>query len=123
MSPEATTPIVHEKHTITKRSYLPAGIAFGLAAGSAIAGGIFGTIVIVRTNDLAASCPNNVCSPAQQGTWNETRTFATISTVTFVIAGAAAVAGIVLVALAPKRVVETASVRASPSGLWLEGTF
>lgn len=122
-APEITTPVVHERHTITKRSYLPAGIAFALAGGSAIAGGIFGSIVVVRTNDLAASCPGNVCSPAQRGNWNELGTFATVSTVTFIVAGVAAVAGIVLVALAPRRVVETASVRASPSGLWLEGTF
>lgn len=121
-APDAT-PIVHEKHTITKRSYVPAGIAFALAGGTAIAGGIFGSIVIVRTNDLAASCPNNVCSPAQQSNRNEIGTFATVSTVTFIIAGAAALTGIVLVALAPRHTIETVSMRAAPSGLWLEGTF
>ncbi|HEY2366736.1 MAG TPA: hypothetical protein VGH87_10130 [Polyangiaceae bacterium] len=121
-APEAT-PIVHEHHTVTKRSYAPAGIAFGLAGGTAIAGAIFGSIVIVRTNDLAASCPGNVCPSTLQGSWNEIGTFATISTVTFVVAGVAAVAGIVLVALAPRHTIETVSMRASPSGLWLEGTF
>ncbi len=115
-------PIV-QRHGVTKRNYVPAGIAFALAGGSAIAGAIFGSIVIVKTNDLAATCAGNVCPPSQQGTHDEIGAFATVSTVTFVIAGVAAVAGVVLVALAPRHTIETVSLRATPSALWLEGSF
>ena len=118
-----STPITHERHTVTTRSYVPAGVAFALAGGSAIAGAIFGGLAIAKKNDLVAICGGTACSPAQQGAYDELGTFATVSTVTFVVAGVAAVAGIVLVALAPRHTIETVSLRVAPSGMWLGGTF
>lgn len=120
---EVQAPVVHEKHSVTTRSYVPAGIAFALAGGSAIAGGIFGGVALVKRNDLEATCGGTACSPAQQATFDQISTLATISTVTFVVAGVAAVAGIVLVALAPRHTVETVSLRVAPGGLWLGGSF
>ena len=138
-APESTPiVVVHERRvsTTTHRSYVPAGIAFALAGGSAIAGAIFGGVAIAKNNDLFATCGGTTCSPAQQGAFNDVSTFATVSTVTFVIAGVAAAAGIVLVAVAPRHVdgsaeggtsrwrrVETVALRVAPSGLWLGGTF
>ncbi len=117
----------HEQHTkpavATTRNYVPAWIAFGLAGGAAIAGGIFGGVAIAKKNDLVAACGGTACSPAQRGAFDELSAFATASTVTFVIAGVAAIAGVVLVAAAPRRTVETVSLRVAPSGLWLGGTF
>ena len=107
----------------TTRSYVPAWIAFGVAGASAIAGGVFGGVAIAKKNDLVATCGGTACSPAQKGAFDELDTFATVSSVAFVVAGVAAVAGVVLVALAPRRTVETVSLRVAPSGLWLGGTF
>lgn len=107
----------------TRRNYVPAWIAFGLAAGSAIAGGVFGGVAIAKKNDLVAACGGTACSPAQRGAFDQLDAFATVSTVTFVVAGVAAVAGIVLVAAAPRRTVETVSLRVAPTGVWLGGTF
>ena len=119
----AETPPPPERHVVTKRSYVPAGIAFAIAGGSAIAGAIFGGVAIVKKNDLVATCGGTACTPGQQGAYNELSAFATVSTVTLVIAGAAAVAGVVLVALAPRHTVETVALRVAPSGVWLGGTF
>jgi len=118
-----SVPIVHEKHSVTTRSYVPAGVAFALAGGSAIAGAIFGGVALVKKNDLVSTCGGTACSPAQQSMFDQISTLATISTVTFVVAGVAAVAGIVLVALAPRHTVETVSLRVAPTGVWLGGTF
>lgn len=112
-----------EHRPATTRNYAPAFVAFGLAGASAIAGGVFGGVAIAKKNDLVAACGGTACSPAQQGAFNDLSTFATISTVTFIIAGAAAVTGVVLVALAPRRTVETVSLGVTPSGVWLGGTF
>jgi hypothetical protein len=116
-----TTPV---RNTVTTtRSYVPAGIAFALAGGSAIAGAIFGGVAMAKNNDLFAACGGTSCSSAQRGAFDEVSTLAMASTVTFVIAGVAAAAGIVLVALAPRHTIETVSLRVAPSGLWLGGTF
>jgi hypothetical protein len=131
-----STPVPHEKHSVTTRSYVPAGVAFAIAGGSAIAGAIFGGVALANKNDLVSACGGTACSPAQKNAFDDVSTLATISTVTFVIAGVAAVAGIVLVALAPRHVdgsaeggtsrwrrVETVSLRVAPTGFWLGGTF
>jgi hypothetical protein len=117
------TPIVHEKHAVTTRSYVPAAIAFALAGGSAIAGGIFGAVALVKKNDLVSVCGGTACGPGQKSAFDEVSTLAAISTVTFIVAGVAAAVGIVLVAVAPRHTVETVSLRVAPSGLWLGGTF
>ena len=119
---EAATPN-RERHVRVTRSYVPAGVAFALAGGSGIAGAIFGGLALAKKNDLIATCGGTACSPAQQSEFNEASAFATTSTVTFVIAGVAAVAGVVLVAFAPRHTIETVAVRVAPTGLWLGGTF
>ena len=68
-------------------------------------------------------CGGTTCSPAQQGAFDELSAFATVSTIGFVVAGVAAAAGVVLVAVAPRRTVETVSLRVAPTGVWLGGTF
>ncbi len=113
----------HAPPVATKRNYVPAWIAFGLAAGSAVVGGVFGGVAIAKKNDLVGVCGGTTCSPAQRGAFDELSAFATVSTIGFVVAGVAAAAGVVLVAVAPRRTVEAVSLRVAPTGFSLGGTF
>jgi hypothetical protein len=115
--PGATTTVV------THRVYWPAAVAFGVAAAGAVVTGVFGSIALVKKNDLAAACGGTICPPSERGAYNDVSTFASIANVGLIVAGVAAIAGIVLVLAAPKRTVERVSLTASPFGASLAGTF
>jgi hypothetical protein len=111
--------------TVTKRNYLPAGIALGLGGASLVTGGIFGAFAISKKNDLVSACGGTTSCPASQhGAFDTLDTFANVSTLFFVVGAAASVVGFVLVAVAPKyTVVERVSLGVSPTGAWLGGAF
>jgi hypothetical protein len=70
---------------------------FGLAGAGAIAGTITGLLSISKTNSIKSSgqCNGNVCGTGIDSDYNSAKTMATISTVSFIVAGAGAVAGVV----------------------------
>jgi hypothetical protein len=78
--------------------YVPAGwriAAFttgGLGLVSLAAGGVFGALVASNTSDASSHCPGKVCDPTGWSDIQSARTFATVSTATF-IAGGVLVAG------------------------------
>jgi len=110
--------------TTMHRVYWPAAVAFGVAGAGVIVGSIFGITAIVDKSSLYTACGGDACSAAQRGQFNDLTAFASTSNVGFIVAGVAAVAGIVLVAVAPKHViVETASITLSPRGALIVGTF
>ena len=80
----------------------PALVAFGLGAvgvGFGVAGG---AIVASSTGSLDQSCANKVCPPAASAALERAKTWATVSTIGFVAAGALAATGITLLVVSPK---------------------
>jgi len=80
----------------------PALVAFGLSAigaGVGIAGGV---VVASSTASLDQSCANKVCPPAASVDLERAKTWATVSTVSFVAAGALAATGLTLLLASPK---------------------
>ena len=85
---------------IAPRPYrIPAFVSFGVAGASIVVGAVTGALSLGMTSDLKARCPNDVCSPGDRGSLDSANALANASTATFVIGGAAAVAGVVLIAL------------------------
>jgi hypothetical protein len=119
-SPALTTTTTAPKPTlVTHRVYWPAAVAFGVAGVSAVVTATFGSIAIVKNNDLSAACGGTTCPPNQVGAFNDVSTFASVTNVALIVTGVAALAGVLLVLVAPKHTVERVSV--SPFGV--AGTF
>jgi len=108
---------------------LPAYLAFGVAGVGAIVGAVTGGMSIAATSDLKPRCPNNRCATADQPAIDSANALASASTATFVIAGVAAAAGVVLMVVdiggKPKRGAAGAQVEPwiSAGGAGLRGRF
>jgi hypothetical protein len=90
-------------------------IGFGVAGLGIIAGGITGFLALKKADDVKAACPNSVCSQANKPVLDETKTFATISTISFAVAGAGVILGII--GLSKGRAA------AEPTGAFVRPTF
>ncbi len=130
--PNFHPPVVHHEleqvppppKTTTHRVYWPSAVAFGVAGAGLIVGSVFGITAIVDKNNLYSTCGGDACNSAQRGQFNDLTTFASLSNVGFIAFGAAAIVGVVLVAVAPKRIgVESASLTLTPRGAAIVGTF
>ncbi len=91
----------------------------GIGIASLAAGGIFGTLAIVKNNDGKSVCPTKTCSNAAGVDANHAaEAFADVSTV-LVIAGAVlTAAGVVLVIVSPSSKKPTSGFLISPAGAW-----
>jgi len=97
-----------------------------LGAGAAVlAVGIgTGADAIVRTRAIKAECDGNRCPPRLEPKAASIRAEAAVSTASFVIAGASAAAGVVLLVLRPKLAARPrVSVQVGPGSLALAGRF
>ena len=76
---------------------------FGLAAIGIAVGAVTGIVSIADTNIIKNSgqCHNDLCSPTEHGALASANTMATASTVSFAVAGAGAVAGLIGLLLRP----------------------
>ena len=76
---------------------------FGLAAVGIAVGAVTGIVSIADTNIIKSSgqCRNDLCSPAEHGALVSANAMATASTVSFAVAGAGAVAGVIGLLLRP----------------------
>jgi hypothetical protein len=76
---------------------------FGLAAVGIAVGAVTGIVSIADTNIIKSSgqCRNDLCSPAEHGALVSANAMATASTVSFAVAGAGAVAGLIGLLLRP----------------------
>jgi hypothetical protein len=71
-------------------------VAFSIGAVG-LAGGIAGgTVVAVDSSDLSKSCPSKACPSSKQNEISAAKTWATVSTVGFAVAGAGLATGVVL---------------------------
>jgi hypothetical protein len=99
---------------------------FGLAGAGLLAGSISGVLSLSKTADIKASsgCAGTVCGPAEYGDIRSARSLATVSTASFVVAGAGVVIGILgLLAGTPSSPRDaTPETPARPEGTtsWLE---
>jgi hypothetical protein len=65
-------------------------VGFGVAGAGVIVGTIAGAMTLHGTSELSSGCTNGACPPDQHDRLDSTHTWATVSTVSFVVAGAAA---------------------------------
>lgn len=70
-------------------------IGFVGAGVALIAGGVTGGLAMGKASDVKAQCPNNTCPTDKAGLLEDTKTYATISTVSFALAAGGVVLGII----------------------------
>jgi hypothetical protein len=78
-----------------------AWVAFSTAAVAAGAGGATGIVAWTRKSSISSQCNGSQCPPSTYADLDGARTLATVSTVSFIVAGAAAVAGVVTLLTGP----------------------
>lgn len=107
--PDPPPPPPSGNHTLTYAG-------FGVAGVGVVLGSITGLLSISKKNDAKAGCTDNRCPPSTYDQIDSAKTMATISTVSFVVAGAGATIGILSLILrsdaAPAT--PTTGVRATP---------
>jgi hypothetical protein len=101
-------------------------IGFAVAGVGVIVGGVTGALALKKADEVKTACPNSVCSQANKPVLDETKTFATVSTIAFGLAGAGLIIGII--GLSKGRApAETASAYVRPTfglgTIGLEGAF
>ena len=108
-----------EKAASSRPSLAPVLVygGFGLAAGGLAVGAVTGIVSIADTNIIKNSgkCHNDVCLPSERDALSSANTMATISTVSFVLAGAGAIAGTIGLFLRPSSQPSDAPPAASAS--------
>lgn len=82
-------------------------VGFGVAGAGVVVGSIAGIVTLRGASDLETSCRDGRCPPGEHGRLSSTRTWSTVSTVSFVVAGAAAAIAVVGLATSHSRVTPT----------------
>lgn len=75
-------------------------IGFGVAGAGVLAGSITGIMSMSKKSDLESACNGTRCPPSANDTLSSANTLATISTVSFIVAGVGAGVGVVSLFLA-----------------------
>jgi hypothetical protein len=81
-----------------KRVHSPTTLTFvgiGVTGVGVIVGSVTGLLSIGKKSTLKSQCPNDVCGPSSYSTLNSANTLATVSDVSFAVAGAGAALAIV----------------------------
>lgn len=126
--PEVATPVASEvpaeEPRASKGSLVPAIAAFGVAGVGLGIGAVTGLMTFSKVSDFNEACPGGQCSPSEQARLDSANTVATVSTVSFVVAGVAAAAGVTLLILRPGgQAQEQVSVVAAPGWIGARGRF
>ena len=126
ITPKATEeqpPPAPEAH----RSYALPIVLFTIGGASLVAGGITGILELSQQSSLSTSCPNHVCPPSQYGALDSANTLATVSTVTLIVGGAVAAAGLITLFVGKPSAPSPAQARIEPwiglGSAGLRGTF
>ncbi|XYH99744.1 hypothetical protein ACMHYB_08265 [Sorangium sp. So ce1128] len=101
-------------------------VGFGVAGAGLAVGGITGAITLSRASSLKEDCVNNHCPPERFDDLDGARLLGTVSTVSFLLAGAGAAAGVTGLFLRrpePARTGLVVSPALAPGGFCLRGTF
>jgi hypothetical protein len=70
-------------------------VGVGVGGAGVIAGTITGVMSLSKTSSLSNDCPGYVCPPSAHGEHDSASTLATVSTVSFIVAGAGAALAVV----------------------------
>ena len=70
-------------------------VGFGLAGAGVIVGSVTGALAMSKYGAVAPQCQNNQCPPETHGDLDSGKTMGTVSTVSFIVAGVGAAAGVV----------------------------
>ena len=106
-------------------NHLPAYVTWGLSAGALGVGVAFGIMALNDKSNLDQRCPDKVCSPDEQSLLGDSRTHATISTISTAVGLAGAAVGGLLFWLessSPERPAPAARrprLHAAPNGVML----
>jgi hypothetical protein len=102
-----------------KGSYSPLlWVGVGVAVVGAAAGTVTGLVSMGKTSDVESGCTaSNKCPPATHDALDGARMFATISTVSFIVAGAGAGVAVVALAMGKKPSPEHAAKAKAPPAL------
>lgn len=131
-APAASPPATVTTTTTTAPSIAPEPsrpawiwIGFGVAGASAVVGAVSGVMTLYGTANLSDRCPGGNCPPAEHERLDSTQRWATVSTISFAIAGAAAAVSIVGLLATPTHKTETSALRPTLGlgTIGLEGSF
>ena len=107
---------------------VPGVIVLGVGVAALAVGVATGLVAASKTSDIEAACVDGRCPASQQSAADSAYTFATVSTVSFIVAGAATAAGIVLLvtlgsddeeATATRQHIEIAPTAGGARGTWV----
>jgi hypothetical protein len=90
-----------------------AWVGFGVGAAGLAVGSITGLLSIGKKGDLETSCPGGACPRSAESDLDGARSLATISNVSFVVAGIGAVVGVVAILTAKSEAPASASTAAA----------
>jgi hypothetical protein len=97
VAPIPATP-EEETQAPPKRSHKPTVVTFvgiGVAGAGVVAGTVTGVLSLSKKSTLSSECPNHICGPSSYGALDSATLFATLSDVSFAVAGAGAVVTVV----------------------------
>jgi len=126
--PEGETP-----SSAPGRSWVAPGLTYGIGGAALLVGVITGGVFIGRANDLKDKCPENHCSPDDEGEGKSVSTLGTVSTVFLVLGGVGIVVGTIFVFVPLEGSSDPGSAQTTaryapelgvgPTGLQLRGRF
>jgi hypothetical protein len=81
--------------TTTSSNHTLAYIGFGVGGAALIAGAVTGFMSMSKTSSLKDACPNNQCPASKHDDLQSAKSLATISTISFIVAGVGATVGVI----------------------------
>jgi hypothetical protein len=89
-------------------AYVPAGVAFGLAALGLGVGAVAGGLSLSDAHTVESLCHAGVCPPSERGEASTAKLLGNLSTASLIVGGAAALTGLVLLVVLPRHGVSAA---------------
>ena len=108
-SVRAPTPAPADDRQAGGRTAFAKGLVYGGFTASAVGLGVglaTGAMTLSRASDLDPQCANDICAPSARSDLNSARTFATVSTIAFIVSAVGASAGVIGLVL-PRRTART----------------
>jgi hypothetical protein len=84
-------------------SIVPAAVSFGVGVVGIGVGAVTGAMALAKVNDIKSRCVDSHCLVSDRGAGDTAHTLGVVSTIGFVVGGAAAAAGTILLILRPGR--------------------
>ena len=91
---EATAPAPEAPPASHGGPGVTAWTGFGVAAAGVVLGSVTGVMTLTQKSSIASKCNGNRCPPSTYDSLSSANTLATVSTVSFIVAGAGAAVGV-----------------------------